>query len=133
MKKRIVLILFLGIMLLISGCGNSDKIETFKNTPVIELEYGSVDSVFNYESVGTVDEFAEVYIGRLGLNKNDFKIKVKEIISNEIYELVYKHKKEEIGFTIYFDKQGYAYAPTFIIESNNKDNYKETLQYMTGI
>lgn len=128
---KIIAILILGFGLI--GCGDSEQIEVFKNAPVIELGYGTVDSVFNYETIGTVDEFAEVYIERLGLNKDDFKLKVREIISNDTYELIYKHKKEKISFTIYFDKQGYVYAPTFVIESNNEDNYKETLQYMTGI
>ena len=80
-----------------------------------------------------MDEFAEVYIERLGLNKDDFKLKVEEIINNDTYELIYKHKKEKISFTIYFDKQGYVYAPIFVMKSNNKDNLKETLQYITGI
>lgn len=133
--KKIVIKFILSLVLVIGliGCGDSEKVETFKKAPVIELEYGSVDSIFNYDSIGTVDEFAEIYIERLGLNKDDFKVKVEEIIRNEIYTLTYKYKKEELIFTIYFDKDRDVYSPTFVMESNNEENLKETLQYVTGI
>ena len=74
--KRFIVKFILILILIVSfvGCGgDSEKIELLKKAPVIELDYGSINSVFNHESIGTVDEFAEVYIERLGLNKDDFE------------------------------------------------------------
>lgn len=134
--KRFIVKFILILILIVSfvGCGgDSEKIELLKKAPVIELDYGSINSIFNHESIGTVDEFAEVYIERLGLNKDDFETEIEEIINNEIYSLTYEYKKESITFTIYFDKERYVYSPTFVIDSSNKENLRATLQYVTGI
>lgn len=93
--KNILLGLLIGILIMINGCGMNDKIKNFKDALVIEKEYGDVNSVLNYKSIGTVDEIATSYMETLGLNKADLNVKIKVLEENNIYLLIYKGKKQK--------------------------------------
>lgn len=125
--KRGFLIFIIGISLLFTSCGMSDKINVLKKAVVIEKESGPIKSIFNYQFLGKVDEIATLYIKNLGLKKEDFKIKVKTL-DTEIYILKYKYKKEKIEFTIYFDDEDYLYAPTYFVEATNQKLMDEILE-----
>lgn len=125
--KNILLGLLIGILIMINGCGMNDKIKNFKDALVIEKEYGDVNSVLNYKSIGTVDEIATSYMETLGLNKADLNVKIKVLEENNIYLLIYKGKKQKIEFGIYFDDNGCSYSLAYLIRSNNQEYLKEFL------
>lgn len=125
--KNILLGLLIGILIMINGCGMNDKIKNFKDALVIEKEYGDVNSVLNYKSIGTVDEIATSYMETLGLNKADLNVKIKVLEENNIYLLTYEGKKQKIEFGIYFDDNGCSYSLAYLIRSNNQEYLKEFL------
>lgn len=125
--KKIFLIFIVGISLLFTSCGMSDKINVLKKAVVIEKESGSIKSILNHPFLGKVDEIATLYIKSLSLKKEDFKIKVKTLDA-EIYILKYKYRKQEIEFTIYFDDEDYLYVPTYFVKATNQKLMDEILE-----
>lgn len=128
--KKIFLILSIGILMMFTGCGMSGKVKIFKNAPIIELESGSLKSIYNYGSLGTVDEVATFYIETLGLDKENFKIKIETFEPNYCYILTYKWKKQKLEFSIFLDKENCVYAPTYLIDSNNEEHLDDVLNYI---
>lgn len=127
--KKILMAMLLGLAMLFTGCVTQEELNACKATGIIDgIEGVEIQTVFNYEPITSVDDFATAYIHNLGLSKDDYKVKLDKVQPGWVHVLIYKGKKDVLEFPIYFDKDSYGYVPTYMISSKkHKDVLEKTL------